>query len=239
MEVNATSDMDFFMSVAQVRLLLDLFNTNIACFLALETKQASVPSESDSSMSSTQVILRNVQSNPELDSKQETVSATLWDHITPFSVLLTAGKISCMMYSHKLTTREKRQQETAEFVIGSPVVKKVKTKGSLEFREEAMSTATVSSADSGVDSIFSSTLDVQPQTFFSVVPFLFATFSQPHTFFSVQSDQQRADLACYDIVLKGTRSDFSNSSMYIFYSVYRRFFYIQIPAGGTIYYICF
>ena len=40
-----------------------------------------------------------------------------------------------------------------------------------------------------------------------LVPFVFATFSQPHSLLSCHPHTQKLELSCYDIVLKGASID--------------------------------
>ena len=206
LEINATSDMDFFLSVDQVHLLTQIYSSNFAPLLKsvdgaaharkihpehvdLGRDEASLHDsgvESETSTLNTVVtpgrghLLLDTPSSCPAENGEQSCD---WPKFTPFDVLLTAGKISFMVYSHNNAgvasgSRQEMPQTKADLEWKGP-------------RNDSMSEGEGSTR--------------------SIVPFLYAYFSQPYSLVSCLPDSQKVELSCYDTVLKGTKPGHSVS----------------------------
>ena len=83
LEVNATSDMDYFLASHQAELMLDVVNSNLLSFIP------------GSAHGDAKTIATDQQKKTSI-AKNQTKSN--WSNFTAFDVLLTAGRISLMVY---------------------------------------------------------------------------------------------------------------------------------------------
>ena len=218
--------MDFFLSTSQVQLGLDILNTNLTAFqrLAYPGDANSLHGDfsfedlgrdelgvTDSGVESEfSVFITPEEDATATDGNQTAAKSSLsWADVTPFEVLLTAGKISCMVYSYAET--ETSLQATQKLNQGLHA-KPGKGKTDLDWKGETQSVATLSSADSGLESMAGYVAKeaacggAYQQR---IVPYLYAHFSQPHTLLNCHPGAQRAELSCYDIILKGAKSGYA------------------------------
>ena len=83
LEVNATSDMDYFLASHQAELMLDVVHSNLLSF---------IPGTADSEAKN------NATDQRKKTSKVKNQAISNWSNFTAFDVLLTAGRISLMVY---------------------------------------------------------------------------------------------------------------------------------------------
>ena len=142
----------------------------------------------DSGVESDQASNSNMNGNH--CSSQKNASKTAdWLNFTPFDILLTAGKISFMVYSHK-------NMSIDEFKSTNHNVKSKLTKADLEYKEESslFNQSTAGNEDGSAVAM------VPP-----VVPYFYAYFAQPHTVLTLQKSHQKLELSCYDVIIKGAK----------------------------------
>lgn len=258
LELNATSDMDFYLSTSQVRLALNIFSTNMAALMGVpmvrrvdrgsrrwdsNEKDSVIIDSGIDSESSTFVSSGNKK--PDLEANcQDTSLAEPVKHgtsnIVPFDLLLTAGKISFMTYMYK-TINPERESGVKAFCNNqsnnkydhdmrpyphSDIESTLTTVDSgIELESHQRSSESQRSFDDqriyeGLKSFGGEInddfggLDSELKPLVSTVPFLFATFSQPHTMLKVTREQQKMELSCYDIILRGAKAghEFSGTS---------------------------
>ncbi len=223
LEMNATSDIDFFLSTTQVQLMLHILTSNFAALLSSHTRDElcarARPKDvlsgvtrrddtylNDSGMGSeTSTFVTLV---PKQQDSSTSDTSTVMPQFTPFDVLLTAGKISFMVYSHS-------DSDTVRTPSIRPSCKIVRSKTDLELKSDAQST--LSSLDSGLESMAENVANITVSTSNSqprIVPFLYAQFSQPHSLVSCQSVSQKVELSCYDIVIKGSKPGYMTGGQY-------------------------
>jgi len=161
-ELNATSDLDFFLSVNQLRLLCDVLTSNVRCLV--NNASLSAPScygpqigtetstmlDSGLGSEASVAVHRPVKNIPELGRSQKSPSWQ-WMESATFDILLTAGRISLMLYDHL-----------------------------------------PSHNDSDIDSVSC-----------TVEPLLHVSFSQPHSFIVCDTANQKIELSCYDLSVRG------------------------------------
>ena len=217
--------MDFYISTNQLQLLVDILDSNIATLAraagqvtALERSihqgaaQGHPPRQrsahvqdltgNDSgveSETSTRIVGAKSPSQMALQVSEPQATSPYKSllSLTPIDVLLTARKISLMVYSQVM--------EDVDPANSPPM-----WKGS--FLEDINLDASLSSMHHG-DSQHSvgteACTTVPPSESISkqavVRPYIYAYFSQPHSLMSVDQTQSKIELSCYDIVLKGTR----------------------------------
>ncbi|ELT92184.1 hypothetical protein CAPTEDRAFT_228271 [Capitella teleta] len=116
LELNATSDMDFLLSIIQMQLFSSILNSNIALLInrfsvtdsrPIKKRTPHVTEDSrvhhDSGIESEASTLTTIRSQK----RTETCNTNWASTCTPFHVFLTAGKISCMLYGHRpLTSKD-------------------------------------------------------------------------------------------------------------------------------------
>ena len=183
LEINASTDMNFFLSVQQTELLVQIMNTNILQMLKMgsqghpETSTSMLEGKEDVTLTDSgidtevTIVLTKIEEEKQdhVEVKTDKPALIDWKTLTPFDILLTAGKISCMLYSCKPTG-----------------VNNGGTVGDARSEQEV-------------------TLD----------PFLYASFSQPHTMFKFCQATQKIELSCYDIILKGTRGEHTTGRLFV------------------------
>jgi len=173
-ELNATSDLDFFLSVSQLSLLSDILSSSVSC-LTNSTHSATSSCHGSHAASDTSTVLDSglgseasttlhhvVQSKMQLG-KSRHLSGWNWMESATFDILLTAGRISLMLYDHLPAA-------SAQDVY----------------------TVTVPSTPDHCE-IEDVTLD----------PLLHVSFSQPHSFIICETTNHKIDLSCYDMSVRG------------------------------------
>ncbi len=234
LEVNATSDMDFSLSVYQVRLMHSIFLGNISPLIDTVVRVTSMsnpdalsgvrrgdldPSLSDSGVESEVSTVRSLMQNRGMKmtegalpcvkedrsmvTSQPEADVTDWVAMTPFDILLTAGKISFMLYSHEDIDPSSRTGTGGGKDTGLS-----ETRSDLDLNEFFRVPGLASTVDATNTMLpskeaLSLTMPARKDTKFW--PFLYAYFSQPHSLVSIHRDSQKVELSCFDIVLKGAR----------------------------------
>jgi len=172
-ELNAMSDLDLFLSVSQLALLCDILTSSFSCLIN-NTRPAASSCQGPQTASDTSAVLDSglgseasttlhhaVPSQMQLGKGQHS-SGWSWMESATFDILLTAGRISLMLYDH------------------------------LPASAQDVCTATVPPTPDHceVDDV---TLD----------PLLHVSFSQPHSFIVCETANQKIDLSCYDMSVRG------------------------------------
>jgi len=177
-ELNATNDLDFFLSVSQLHLLSDILTSNISCLIN-DTHPAVSSScgpqvNSDTSAvldsglgSEASIAVHHTVPSKVKPSKSQNSSGWGWMESATFDILLTAGRISLMLYDHLPTSDGVAQDVSASGVL--PVS---------DYCEMDSASGTVE-------------------------PLLHVSFSQPHSFIVCDATNQKIDLSCYDMSVKG------------------------------------
>jgi len=177
-ELNATSDLDFYLSVSQLHLLCDILTSNVSCLMNESHPSSSSYCASqvcadtstvlDSGLGSeaSVAVRHSVPDKVQLDKSQKS-AGWHWMESATFDILLTAGRISLMLYDHLPTSNG-----TAEDVPA----------------DDISTTADYSKMDNA-----SGTLE----------PLLHISFSQPHSFIVCETKHQKIELSCYDMSVKG------------------------------------
>jgi len=173
-ELNATSDLDFFLSVSQLHLLCDILMSNVSCLLnnvhpassscygpRINTDTSAVLDSGLGSEASI-AVYHTVPSKVE-SGKSRNSSGWGWIESATFDILLTAGRISLMLYDH--------------------------LPASIATAEDSNSSAASNCEMDGVPG----TLD----------PLLHVSFSQPHSFIVCETRNQKIELSCYDMSVRG------------------------------------
>jgi len=167
-ELNATTDLDFFLSVSQLHLLCNILTSNVGCLINKPQPYASsccgprVNTDTSATLDSglgseASLAVHNMASNKaDLDQSQNS-SGWEWIESATFDILLTAGRISLMLYDHL------------------PAAEDVSAVGSCK-----------------VDRVCG-----------TVEPLLHVTFSQPHSFIVCETTNQKIELSCYDMSVRG------------------------------------
>jgi len=169
-ELNATSDLDFFLSVSQLHLLCDILTSNVRCLIN-DTSSPAVSCCGSQIAAETSAVLDSglgseasvaVISKAELGKSQKPCGWQ-WMESAVFDILLTAGRISLMLYDHLPLHCFSAQY------------------GSF-----------VSRSDSDIDGVSC-----------EVEPLLHVSFSQPHSFIVCETTNQKIELSCYDMSVRG------------------------------------
>ena len=231
-EVNASSNMDFYISTNQLRTLVGILNSNTATL-----SKSSMPeriAHQGSASSPRQKSPQNEAHSQDAacnDSGVESETSTRIAHaksaqkgaplapspftslssVMPIDVLLTARKISLMVY----------MQTSEDINLHSPLrrsfLEEVDIDASLRSRSH-------SDSEQKYDDVNVETHTKAETTARHAVvrPYLYAYFSQPHSLMSMDRTQSKVELSCYDIVLKGTKLDyvFPGNFFFFFFFLY-------------------
>ena len=135
--------------------------------------------------------------------------------LTPFNILLTAGRISCMVYSHKVTEVDVTLAETHKKMD----VEKKFHHSQFEWKVNADYDRDVGEDYEHVDaeaefeeftfmnmhetSVYENEAKVIPAGCTCIQSFLYFYVSQPHLILSCQHETQKFEMSCYDILVKG------------------------------------
>ena len=178
-ELNATSDLDFFLSVSQLYLLCDILMSNISCLVndsrpALSSHCGAQISSDTSAVldsglgSEASVAVHHAVPSTVASGKSGGSSGWGWMESVIFDILLTAGRISLMLYDHlPASNAAAAQQVYSSSVPPTP---------------DYCDTDDVSRA---------------------LEPLLHVSFSQPHSFIVCETTNQKIDLSCYDMSVRG------------------------------------
>ena len=234
-ELNATSDLDFYISIQQVSLAAHVFHSNLDAPMkfwrqstpakANQVQQVPVRStaprttsnqhmhdsgvEFDQSTAHTVVspvphlqhaamaTIRETRtnSNEALTSERlqcDGASDKRNADVTPFNVLLTAGRISLCVYKHE----QVREAETSD--VTQRTSSDVDAESSRR-RRRSRSRVTRSRTFESETKADTKT----SQRLHKLLPLLYMHFAQPHTLVKFEAHAQKADLSCYDLVLRG------------------------------------
>ena len=218
-EVNASTNMDFYISTNQLHTLVGILNSNMATLSKPTSPQiithqgaASSPRHrspqneahphdtacNDSGVESeTSTRIDRAKSTPKGAPPASSPFAS-FSSVMPIDVLLTARKISLMVYT----------QTTEDFDLHSPLTRR-------SFLEELDIDASLRRTSHGDAEQLYDDVNVEARTKVEttsrhavVRPYLYAYFSQPHSLMSMDQTQSKVELSCYDIVLKGTKLDY-------------------------------
>jgi len=108
-EVNATTDLEFFLTVDQIRLLCRVLHSNVNATWGSDDDRKPLVPDSDSSEVSGRR-LEGGGSNPFQPLRA----------CTPFDVLLTGGKISMTLYNHEIMTTQQQTKDVMTANIDRP-----------------------------------------------------------------------------------------------------------------------
>lgn len=172
-ELNATSDLDFFLSVSQLHFLCDILTSNMNCLIN-NTHPATSSCHGTRRNTDTSAVLDSglgseaslavchTASNKVESGKSLNSSGWNWLESATFDILLTAGRISLMLYDHLPASNDATYRN-----LSAP--------GYCE-----------------VDSVSG-----------TVEPLLHVSFSQPHSFIVCETTNQKIELSCYDMSVRG------------------------------------
>jgi vacuolar protein sorting-associated protein 13B len=201
--------MDYSVSDRQIELLHQIYIHNISSLLTALTSLSSprnshsqsIINQSDLSMDSgvesdisTLKSLRMRVKKTEPSPPAQTVPFD-WSCLTPFDLLLTAGKISFMLYS---IVEKKPEIKIIDIGSGAGGFQDVKTLSIPMF-------VPLIPGEKNTANILPKS---QKMSSSCIRPFLYAYFSQPHSLISCSQETQKAELSCFDIILKGAREDY-------------------------------
>ncbi|XP_071944934.1 intermembrane lipid transfer protein VPS13B-like [Antedon mediterranea] len=248
LEFNITSDIDLYLSAGQVLLAQMVLQTNIGAFAKLSPSTKTKAKSSSTKEYEDKPLLRvRPVEDSGLGSETSSVNITSAGFesqagerttnliagkiekpkkkrpkFTPFDVLLTAGKISFMIYSSRLGSESSRHQKT-----GSDTMKKT---SSIPKQMSAMSLEqditrknrmnTWNNADGSASSVAiemdaydadeesNDDKDDEENLIKVIHPFLYMVLSQPHVIISMEKINQRAEFSVYDFSIDGTSINF-------------------------------
>ncbi|XP_035658997.1 vacuolar protein sorting-associated protein 13B-like isoform X1 [Branchiostoma floridae] len=211
LEVNVTSDLDFYISTEQVQLMHHLIDRNLSAMLGgagqegpkshsnsdessrgagagprppASSEDSGIGSDSTLIPISATIERQSAELHPSLLEKQ-TKTVERSTEIMPMDILLTAGKISLMLYSSSLKKEDSPSNRNSQPIrMVSPFL------------------------PMGLSAIFPSSFVQESMVGKRVLkPFVHAVFSQPSTIINVQSASQKLEVSCYDVSLKGVPMD--------------------------------
>lgn len=198
LEVNATSEMEYYLSLDQMSLFSRIFNTNITPLINNLTATSHQRPGHKNYSDWVLVDETNITHDSGVESEASTFTTVLtsskpkpstvesvdihqqWANITPFHVLFTAGKISFMIYGHEPLDPESFSHSSSPHSSEFELVKKPGLKISSGSFQEACSV--------------------------KVCPYLYLFISQPHTWMScIPNGNQKLELSCFDLMFKGAK----------------------------------
>ncbi|XP_063419366.1 intermembrane lipid transfer protein VPS13B-like [Mytilus trossulus] len=196
LEMNFTNELDIYVSTNQVKLLSEITIQTMAKLT--ETREDDLIEETvdrvDLSGSGSEILVADsgIESdvstiigrkakdrNPDVVMSPQDLDMRS-KVITPLDILLTASRISVITYTHKHNKDQRHKVKLAE-------------------------TPDLTRSASGKHTFIK--LDVpnpEDTTQLSVDPFLYVYISQPHTVLSCHQSQQKFEMSCYDVVVKGS-----------------------------------
>ncbi|XP_033123358.1 vacuolar protein sorting-associated protein 13B-like [Anneissia japonica] len=250
LEFNITSDVDLYLSAGQVLLAQMALQTNIGAFSTVSSSYTT-KGKTTSSKVSEEIPLVRVRPVEDSGLGSETSSVNLIPSsiegqsgermtnllsgklekpkkrktkFTPFDILLTAGKISFMVYSRRFTSeplRHNNQKTNNDRGKKSSSITKQMSALCLEqditrknqqnvWNNEDGCTSSVAIEMDAYDADEESTddKDEEEKTVKVIHPFLYLVLSQPHVIISMEKVSQRAEFSVYDFSIDGTSINF-------------------------------
>ncbi|XP_021340497.1 vacuolar protein sorting-associated protein 13B-like isoform X1 [Mizuhopecten yessoensis] len=215
-ELNASSDIDFFISTNQVHLLECWISQSKVVLLPPkiqkpddemdkvdEIKSDHMTYDSGiGSESSALILLKGVSPIP-LHHMATLEHVQSPKFVNPFDLLLTAGRISCTVYTHKLLKEDYHANKTQDCRddADSPGNKSSPQEGSESERNRS------SYSFLNIHDVYRDTEKVIRSGSCVIQPFLYVYFSQPHTVLKCHHVEQTFEMSCYDILIKGAASN--------------------------------
>lgn len=212
LEFNVVSDLDLHISTNQIHLV----NAKLAATLKTLKSSAEHCDEHleennsvlDSGIGSEVSAVTAQRSTLKHDVKGQGESKTRMKMSqTPVDLLLTAGRISCTVYSHTITESEIKR----EAVNPNNSKKKKRSKRVLDWRvctNPEEDTDMTDNQDPYLMHMYQLDKTNEKKVIRAgttcIKPFLFFYISQPHTVLSCQTDHQKFEMSCYDILVKGS-----------------------------------
>ncbi|CAC5371342.1 VPS13B [Mytilus coruscus] len=196
LEMNFTNDLDIYVSTNQVKLMSEITIQTMGKLR--ETREVDLIQETveraDLSGSGSEILVADSGIESDVSTitarkvKDRNPDVVLTPHdldmrskvITPLDILLTASRISVITYTHKQNKDQRHKVKLAE-------------------------TPDLTKSASGKHTFIK--LDVPDSTDttqLSVDPFLYVYISQPHTVLSCHQSQQKFEMSCYDVLVKGS-----------------------------------
>ena len=194
--MNFTNDLDIYVSTNQVKLMSEITIQTMAKLR--ETREDDLIEETvdrvDLSGSGSEIVVADsgIESDVstitarKVKDRNPDVVMTPQDLdmrskvITPLDILLTASRISVITYTHKHNKDQRHKVKLAE-------------------------TPDLTRSPSGKHTFIKLDVpDLEDTTQLSVDPFLYVYISQPHTVLSCHQSQQKFEMSCYDVLVKGS-----------------------------------
>ncbi|XP_070535266.1 intermembrane lipid transfer protein VPS13B-like [Ptychodera flava] len=248
LEVNLTSDMEVYLSTDQVHLAQAVLKTNVGTLMKSTKQEQTARSDTgqetrsrvseegrlsqveDSGLGSesSTVLRMPVNSNrrgkqlvPQMATVHERPRSNRSVAFTPFDVLLTAGKLSVMLYSVEDMGSDAKHdgsppsEARMKKVSGDEGVKAsrppdLKLSVTPNTRVHIPRTRSPIPGENPRRERTSSSGDDCGQV---LNPFLYTVFMQPHTIVSMETQQQRVEMSCYDITVKGRSANYENKDI--------------------------
>lgn len=239
LEVNVTTELDFFISINQISLLQQVINKNISCFFEIDIPKGSVQQMenadrlghvftdssqvADSGLGSEISTTTNYKGMESLHKTSRHTATSLscsslppknplkpsssispmlaMTLEMPLEVLLTAGRISCMVYSHQYL-QSKEQHGASMSSYPSSMLPSMYH----EHVPSLLRSFSVGEQMLATDGIFNKPdepTSSQIKVSLYIVPYLYLYFSQPHTVVALQPEGQKFEMSFYDIMVKG------------------------------------
>ena len=219
-ELNITSDLDLHASTNQIHLIQKLVSDLLRCLTPPSDASYELLDDMDSVKDSgigsdvSASTMATVKDTQQGSSEGKVRSKVM----TPFNILLTAGRISCMLYSHKIAENDIK--------LGDQHVKTEVDKKSLshkfEWEVDSNEESNGYDDDEGFEhvdaeaefeefsfmnihesSVYDNEVKVIAKGSNYVQPFVYFYLSQPHLILSCRSETQKFEMSCYDILVKG------------------------------------
>ena len=206
LEMNFTNDLDIFLSTNQVKLITDVMLQTMSKLSKSDDSEiihekfdgkdnsvnVSEPLIADSGIESdaSTITARKVKD------KRSDMTSNVHDlgsrskAITPLDILLTASRISVISYTIKDIEQIEKVNEVTKMNLSEKPNLTKSASGKHEFiKLEVPAYESIHKDGRG---------------HFSVCPFLYVYISQPHTVLSFHQLQQKFEMSCYDVLLKGS-----------------------------------
>ena len=225
-ELNITSDLDLHASTNQIHLIQKLVSDSLRCLIppsdAAYELLDDIDSVKDSGIGSdvSASTMATVQRSKVKDTGQGSSEGKVRRSkvMTPFNILLTAGRISCMLYSHKIAENDIKigDQHVKTEVDKKPFSRK------FEWEVDSNEESNGNDDDEGFEhvdaeaefeefsfmnihdsSVYDNEVKVIAKGSNYVQPFVYFYLSQPHLILSCRTDTQKFEMSCYDILVKG------------------------------------
>lgn len=218
LEFNVVSDIDLHISTNQIHLMHSKLTSSLKA-LKLYTEHNDDSQEENSSVQDSGIGSEGSAATVQMSAVKQDVKGqggiSSKKTLTPVDLLLTAGRISCTLYTHKKIETETKLEEKEEKLHVNKKKKK-HTKQDLEWRVDRSSEDNIDGTvqyegiqfeDPYLMNMYqlnsSAETKVIPAGSTCIEPFLFLYITQPHTVLSCQLDHQKFETSCYDILVKG------------------------------------